>query len=242
MKNVIIHIPHSSENIPEIFSNDFYLNKIELNNELNIMTDKFTYDLVKDFDFNIINFDYSRLICDVERFNDENEIMNSLGMGVFYTKTHNNKILKKINNIEFVNKIYNEHHNKLTNLVDELLITNDKVYIFDIHSYSDNILEYELNKTLNRPDICIGFNEFHMNDTILNKIKEVLNTMDYSYDFNVPFEGSIVPLKHLNKNNKVISIMLEINKRLYLKNNVLTNNFEILKRNILYIIEKIING
>lgn len=39
----------------------------------------------------------------------------------------------------------------------------------------------------------------------------------YSVGINWPYEGSIVPMEHYKKNKNVNSIMLEINRALYLK-------------------------
>ena len=68
------------------------------------------------------------------------------------------------------------------------------------------------------PDICIGIEENYYDqkilDSIINKIKE----LGYSYEINYPYKGSLVPNSIYNKKikGKVISIMLEINKRIYL--------------------------
>lgn len=241
MKSKIIHIPHSSVFIPDNFIIDFLLNKKELSKELDIMTDNFSYYLVNEIDdVEYVKFNYSRLICDVERFNDDTEIMNTIGMGVFYTKTHELKELKKINHKEFINKIYNEHHEKLYTKTKQLLNVNEKVLIFDIHSYSNEKLPYEISETDKRPDICIGFNDYHINDKILRDIEHILDDFNYSYEFNIPFSGSIVPKEYYNENENVLSVMIEINKKLYMDNNSINKKkFKNLKKNLKYLIENI---
>lgn len=243
MDNVIIHIPHSSVYIPKEFLNSFLISKDKLKNELNIMTDLYTDKLINK-DNNIIKFKFSRLLCDVERFNNESEIMNKIGMGVSYTKTHNLNPLKVIDNINYINKIYDNHHNELLELVNNKLEKYNKVIIIDIHSYSEFPLRYEMkiNKNYNlRPDICIGFDDYHINKDILNLVTNYLDDTYYTYTYNNPFKGSIVPIEYYKNNKNIISIMLEINKRLYINSDYTINkkDFYELKKHINNLIYKI---
>ena len=67
-EQILLHIPHSSIQIPEKYLNSFYLNEEQLNQELLRMTDWYTDELFADPQIpeeNRIVFPYSRLICDV---------------------------------------------------------------------------------------------------------------------------------------------------------------------------------
>ena len=111
-----------------------------------------------------LKFPFSRLLVDVERFeNDYLEPMSKVGMGCIYQKTHNGNPLKDTDSIktELINKFYKKHHKNFTTLIDKLLTNYSKVLIIDCHSYPKNFLEYELNKKMNRPEICIGTDNFH---------------------------------------------------------------------------------
>lgn len=69
------------------------------------------------------------------------------------------------------------------------------------------------------PDICIGVEEEYYDKEILNSLIQEITKLDYSYKINYPYKGSLVPNIIYNKKikyKKVISIMLEINKRIYL--------------------------
>ena len=68
------------------------------------------------------------------------------------------------------------------------------------------------------PDVCIELEEEYYDENILNKIVLFLKKMNLSYNINYPYRGSLVPnyVYNNNINKKVISIMLEINKRIYL--------------------------
>ena len=76
MKNILIHIPHSSYLIPEEYKRLFLLKGGNLKQEQIKMTDSYTDEL---FNIRWIKqhiFPISRLICDVERFrNEEDEEM-----------------------------------------------------------------------------------------------------------------------------------------------------------------------
>ncbi len=87
---MILHIPHSSTN-----TLNYVLNNKE--REILRMTDHFTDDLYRCRDASRIVFGLSRLICDVERFEDDNEeFMSRFGMGVCYTTNTDGKKLRDV--------------------------------------------------------------------------------------------------------------------------------------------------
>lgn len=89
-----------------------------------------------------------------------------------------------------------------------------------------------------RPDFCLGFEKFHIDEKILQKIKKVVEKENYTADYNQPFKGSIIPQEFYKKNKKVKSLMIEINKRTYLKNNKINpKNINKIKKTLKKIIE-----
>ena len=68
------------------------------------------------------------------------------------------------------------------------------------------------------PDICIGVEENYYDQEILDSIILKIKELGYTYEINSPYKGSIIPnIVYKGKvKGKVISIMLEINKRIYL--------------------------
>ena len=97
-KNCIIHIPHSSRQIPEKYRDQFTIDDKALNVELDKLTDHFTDSMTEGVEANKIIFPYSRLLVDVERFVDDAlEPMSERGMGVIYSNGHAlNKIRREI--------------------------------------------------------------------------------------------------------------------------------------------------
>lgn len=210
--NKIFHIPHSSTYIPKEYINDYSVNLDYLNLSASIICDSDLYEMVQDFNPNSIVFPYSRLFCDVERFDSENEIMNSIGMGVLYTHNHELVEIRKNPNKD-IKKYYKEHHSLFNDKVSDLLKLNKDVIILDLHSYSKHPLPYELYPDKKRPDICIGLNSEY-NEYFLNETLKLINEFGYSTSINEPFSGSIIPNDFVS-DKRVSSIMIEIRKDIY---------------------------
>ncbi|MBQ3952438.1 MAG: N-formylglutamate amidohydrolase, partial [Oscillospiraceae bacterium] len=78
---VLIHVPHSSVNIPPKYRQTFLA---DIETELGFMTDWYTDELLSCRHESLI-FPVSRLVCDVERFRDDSEeVMSARGMGAVY--------------------------------------------------------------------------------------------------------------------------------------------------------------
>jgi N-formylglutamate deformylase len=221
----IIHIPHSSTYIPDEYLSDYLISKDELEKECDIMKDDYTDYIVSDYTDNplieVVKFPYSRVFCDVERFNNEQEEMNKVGMGVLYTHSHDCKLIRYVKNGEDIIKIYDEHHKLLNDITTKLLSYNKQIMVLDIHSYSNIPLPYELHKDLNRPDICIGLNDNYDEKTI-GDILYIIKNSGFSYSINEPFIGCLIPVEYIDNKN-VIGVMLEFNK------NVLYSHIEKIK-------------
>jgi len=202
----IFHIPHSSIYIPKKYINEYLISLDEVMVEAKLMCDEKTHEMVDG-----VIFPYSRIFCDVERFNSDEEIMNNVGMGVLYTKTHNLKELR-IPSKEIL-KFYYEHHKKLNFIVKEKLKTNKEILFIDLHSYSKKPLKYEINKNQKRPEICIGLNK-RFNKNIVEKIIYIINEFNYKWCINEPFNGCLLPTEFIN-DKRVHGVMLEIRKDVY---------------------------
>ena len=107
--------------------------------------------------------------------------------------------------------------------------------IIDCHSFSSVPLPYEMEQSNDRPDICIGPDDFHTPKVLSSLALEYFQSKGYKTVANYPYSGSIVPLRHYGKNANVSSIMIEINRGLYLKpgTNEKNDNFNKIKKDIL---------
>jgi N-formylglutamate amidohydrolase len=169
-------------------------------------------------------FSVSRLICDVERFEDDSlEEMSSKGMGVCYTTNSFGKPLRTFNLDEknqIIKDYYRPHHKKLTEVVEQELKENGISVIVDCHSFSNIPLPHEDSQTTPRPDVCIGTDSYHTPDYLLDIVKKHFLDCGYTVKINDPFAGTLIPMKYYKLNKKVIGIMIELNRSVDFKNDV----------------------
>lgn len=213
---MILHIPHSNTNTLGRNIEQF---------DIDYLTDWFTDKLFWHESADIIIFPYSRFICDVERFPDEIEPMFEKGQGICYTKgTADNNII--VTNESEMKELYNEWHKNFNILVGKSLSYKDNVIIVDCHSY---------NPSEGDPDICIGTND--ENSELPKNVQTYIESLGYNTKINKPFAGSIVPSQYINNEN-VQSIMIEVNKNLYLNQDLTkSDDFEKTKEMLYKIIE-----
>lgn len=229
MNHILFHVPHSSLKIPKQYWSICIKNKKYINITNVFLSDYLTNKLIPNKCHKLI-FKYSRIFCDVEKFKDNSkEIMSKKGMGIIYTNDCNNLIAipnKKYRSI-VLKSYYDKHHNKLDKIVTNILNKHNKCLIIDIHSFSDEMTQKLLNAN-NNPDICIGIDNTYTSNELTNITINHFKKYGYSIEINKPYSGTIIPNKYLNKNEKRLSsIMLEINKRIYLNNK---NDFYKLKQ------------
>lgn len=218
---VVLHVPHSSKYVPDCERPSLLLSDEELQLELLHMTDAYTDEL---FDFPetaVVRYPVSRLVLDPERFeNDAEEAMASVGMGVIYTRTSNGKILREPPTAEqreaLLSQYYRAHHQALTEAVDEALSTSGDCLIIDSHSFPRMPLPYELDQSLARPDICIGTDDFHTPCRLTDALGSHLADLGYTVAVNHPFSGALVPARFYRKDSRVRSVMVEVNRALYM--------------------------
>jgi N-formylglutamate amidohydrolase len=218
MKQLILHIPHSSTLIPIL---DGYVSSNEkIEQEIIKLTDWYTDDLFDSDVDNKIVAPFSRIFCDVERFADDDlEIMSKVGMGVLYEKLDSDEILRKVTpelRKKILTEYYWKHHNSLTTIVEEQLNVNGECLIVDCHSFPSTPLQKAINQNSNTPDFNIGTDSFHTPKKYIEASSTYFENLGYSLGVDWPYSGSIVPMKYYQKEKRVNSIMLEINRKLYL--------------------------
>ncbi len=206
------------------------------------MTDWYTDELFDCDDAKKLVFPYSRLYCDVERFrDDEKEEMAKKGMGVCYTTNSFGGKLREVSDVEkeeIKSTHYDGHHRQFTDLVAAELEENGTALIVDCHSFSNEVLPHEESSV--RPDICIGADTFHTPRELLQEVFRYFEERGYEVAVNQPFAGTIVPLKYYGKDQRVSSIMIEVNRKLYLDENFeKSDDFEEIRTLISGLLKKI---
>jgi len=219
----VVHVPHSSVTIPRGLRDQFILTQLELDRELLHMTDRYTdelFALPKAMTTTVI-YPVSRLVVDPERFLDnQSEPMAAKGMGVVYTKTSDQRPLRRpISRAEreaLVSEYYVPHHRKLNAAVARALSSSGKCLIIDAHSFPSAPLPYENDQGPERPAICIGKDEYHTPAELERAAVEAFRREFDRVAVNRPFSGALVPDDYYRKDKRVRAIMIEVNRSLYM--------------------------
>jgi N-formylglutamate amidohydrolase len=223
---VVLHIPHSSPRVPADERQAILLDDAALDSELLRRTDAYTDELfpVTPVEAGRVIFPLSRLVCDVERFpSDEEEPMAKRGMGAIYNRTSMGEVLRAapdaVHRQTILDHWYWQHHATLERLVSGIIAQSGVCLIVDCHSFPSVALPYELDQTSERADICIGTDAFHTPPLIRDVIVAAAEGEGYSVAVDAPFTGALVPLSAYQKDRRVLSVMIEVNRRLYMDEN-----------------------
>lgn len=220
IKNTFIfHIPHSGTCIPDYRGYNMGL----IDDEIKLLTDFNTDDIFYIKGIERLIFPFSRIFCDVERLPDDTEPMYAKGAGFYYTHTDDNKILRdEIPALKSAvyRDYYLPHHNKLEQMVENRLNSYGVANIVDCHSFPDKTFQRDFHQERDRPDICIGADDFHTPKHLTNSIQASCEKFGLSWKINYPYEGTVVPLKYSRLNSNVRSVMIEINRDLYIDNQI----------------------
>lgn len=235
---VIFHIPHASREIPQDIRQSIVLSDADLEKELDKMTDAFTDELFAHSvpgDQRIV-FPVSWLALDPERFlDDDKEVMAKVGMGVIYSRTSGGRLLRHPPVLEereeLIRRYYRPHHKTFKFGVDTCLQCFGQCLIIDCHSFPSQPLRYESDQNPRRPDICIGTDAFHTSRELKKEAEAAFTSIGFSVAVNRPFSGTIVPMAYYQKEARVQSIMIEINRKLYMDEQTCERNqlFETLR-------------
>ena len=218
MKKLILHVPHAATSLPN--QEGFIPNDEKIQQEITKLTDWYTDDLFHSETDEMIVAPFSRIFCDVERFeNDDEEIMSKVGMGVLYERFDDNELLRTVTpelREEVIQNYYRPHHNALTLAVQNQLDLEDGCLIVDCHSFPSTPLLKGIDQSTSRPDFNIGTDAFHTPKYLIDRAVAYFKDKGYSLGVDWPYSGTIVPMAFYKKDKRVQSIMLEVNRKLYL--------------------------
>ena len=213
---ILLHIPHASTHIPSEELPRFC--PVDLADEQLKMTDRYCDELFRGYDS--VVFPVSRLVCDPERFRDDvQETMSRIGMGAIYTKTSSGEPLRWITEEvreKLLRRYYDPHHAQLSAAVEQKLRLHGRCLIVDGHSFHPLPLPYEPDQEPDRPDFCIGTDPYHTPERLAALAEDFLQREGFSVSLNRPYGGSMVPLCYYERDRRVSSIMIEVNRRLYM--------------------------
>lgn len=219
---LVANIPHSSTYVPPGMRCLFALSDGELEKEAGLMADLYTDELFScayELGGMAVVTRMSRLVLDPERFeNDDEEPMSKKGMGVIFTKTADGRQLREApaDRECLLERYYRPYHSVLEREVGSCMKKFGKCLILDCHSFSSIPLPYESDQDANRPDICLGTDPLHSPRSLVEAAVNYFQSRGFSTALNRPFAGTYVPLKFYNEDFRVGSMMIEVNKRLYM--------------------------
>lgn len=245
MKNkIILNIPHSSLKLSKEFIKKKKLLNMNEIEKFNLqMTDLFTDKLFSFKKFSHIKAKCSRICCDVEKFvDDRKEVMAQFGLGVIYKNDLNKRKiflnLDKAYQDEILNKYYFPYHKKLDHIVGNCL-KKQKVILIDCHSFSKEIVMDDALKN-NLPDICIGYDPKFCSNELMDFVCQYFKSNRYSVQINYPYFGTMVPDFLFEKADANFqSVMIEINRKIYLTKNRRNKNYNILKKQLKMLLKKL---
>ena len=219
---VILHIPHSSTDIPGEIRPSISLSDDELRDELLKMTDRFTDELFTGHSAPVspVIFPVSRLVLDPERFlDDKQEPMSQKGMGVVYTKTSAGNPLREggflPDRAALVHAYYEPHHDLLTRLAARSIQEARSCMVIDCHSFPSKALPFE-DPGKARPAICVGTDSFHTPAWLAEQVTRLFQAHGLKVELNSPFSGALVPGDFYGKERDAYAIMIEVNRALYM--------------------------
>ena len=218
--NLILHIPHASRRIPDY--GHYLLPREAVDAEALHLTDLYTDELFLAAQGDaVIQADFSRVYCDVERFDqDALEPMSKYGMGATYVRCDDGRPLRNLSPTArdvIMQNGYYTHHERLTAAVDAEIIRTGEARIVDCHSFPDPPLRCSQYQGDAKFDFNIGTDAFHTPLEWVEASVKFFDDRGFRLGIDEPYAGSIVPMKHYQKDSRVKSMMLEINRNLYMK-------------------------
>jgi N-formylglutamate amidohydrolase len=218
---IVAHIPHAGTHVPSRVRDQFTVLKGELWREIAMVTDWYTNEIYGMPGIAINQTPISRVVTDLERYiDDEREPQARVGQGVIYS--HNmlgEKIRRDLSVLErcsLLANYYHPWHLKLELDIEQQLNRWGNCLLLDCHSFPNDPPENQEKYLIPPPNICLGVDEANTPEWLIESCRELLLRRGYSVSVNFPYAGCLIP-NRFQGNPRVPAIMLEINRRLYLK-------------------------
>ncbi|MGW2201595.1 N-formylglutamate amidohydrolase [Streptomyces sp. NPDC001774] len=220
---VLLHVPHSSRELPPDVRDGIVLGDEELARELDHITDSHTAEIAAVAartaavtPWRFVNR-LSRLVVDPERFPDEREEMRAVGMGAVYTRTTHRAELRpeEYDARPLLDRYFTPYARAMTAAVEERLAAAGRAVIVDVHSYPTEALPYELHGDGPRPPICLGTDAFHTPPALVDAARKAFAPFG-GIGTDSPFAGTYVPLDHYGRDPRVTALMIEIRRDVYM--------------------------
>ena len=247
--SIVLHIPHSGT---EFFGDDVKYKDTFIQNARSVIdwyTDKLFSPDTENNKITPIVFPFCRTVCDVERMIDDP--MEEKNLGICYDshslmpingffKVEGGKSIERYRMKDISLRHYLAHHHKM----EDILLQNKGALLIDCHSFSPHrtVINSEdlRDSEISEVDICIGYNEDKSKpkDFVIQSIRNHFASFGYRVAINTPFSNA----KTFNSVTEYKSVMIEVNKNLYMNESTLepNDNFDNLHQQILALYDKLL--
>ena len=223
MSGFIFHVPHASTAFPPGEREKLLLGDADLSEELLRLTDTGTDRIflpaMGEGDLAVV-FPWSRLLVDVERFREHGrEPMAARGMGAVYERTSVGRPLRPsgVDPEPLLARYYDPHHHRLAAATASMIAAHGHAIIIDCHSFPTRPLPCDLDQNPERPQVCLGIDPFHTPEWLVECLEEVLLRHGLGCRRDEPYAGTMVPLEYLGRDERVLSVMIELRRDLYME-------------------------
>ncbi len=240
---VVLSSPHSGRDFPS----EFLANSKLSEDELRSSEDSFVTEIVRqasDAGIPLLSMNIPRTFVDVNRDKieiDEQMYFNApqnpnssgsrrcrVGLGVIHRIVSQSKniydgLISYDEAMERIKNVYDPYHKRLKQLVDKCVRKFGLCVLIDCHSMPSMICNI-MNET--RPlDFCLCtlFDESCPTQISENLSRE-LEKKDYRVEFNRPYAGAYIAFNYCQPRKNIFTIQLEINRSLYMNENVFQKN------------------
>jgi N-formylglutamate amidohydrolase len=217
---IAAHIPHAGTLVPEALRDQFLPWPSDLWREIAMVTDWYTGELFGIPGIAASQTPVSRVVVDLERYTDDSQEEKAVfGQGVIYShNTLGERIRRELTPLErtlLLDNYYRPWHLQLQVSIEQQLERWGHCLLLDCHSFPNQPFAHEDDYGLPRPDICLGTSG-NTPQWLLASCRDLFRQRGYSVAVDLPYSGCLVPEAYQG-DSRVPAIMVEINRRLYLR-------------------------
>jgi len=160
----------------------------------------------------------SPLLVDPIRQVEYDEPMATVGQGVVHTRAKNGDLLRSIDAVTretMLRQYYAPYTEAFTQQVDSMLREFDACLVLNVLSFSAEPAACDLDRSADRPDVCIGADDLHTPQPLIDELTEQLGSVGLRVEVNRPVSGAYVPPRHRRRDRRVSSITIALRRDLY---------------------------
>jgi N-formylglutamate deformylase len=221
---VLLHVPHAGTQVPAWTRPHLLLDDAGLAAEIAALTDHRTDEIAaaaaagtRVRPWALVNT-VSRFVVDPERFPDEREEMAAVGMAAVYAQGTDGRRIRSddpAHRDALLAAFYEPWARAVAAAVDARLAATGRAVLLDVHSYPAAPLPYELHADGPRPCVCLGTDPVHTPEWLVTAARAAFAPLG-TVGLDSPFAGTYVPLPHHHTDPRVLSVMIELRRDVYL--------------------------